>query len=446
MEPEPSSTFLDFFSHVADWNISAIIMLAVLVLLLFVSALISGSEVAFFGIGAAELDALESSDTPKDQNISKLLRDQDELLATILISNNFVNVGIVILSTFLLNEFFSPELWSPLLTFAVEILAITGMLLLFGEVLPKVYANNAQLKFARMVCGFLWRVHKVLQPISKRLSKTINRLNIEGRGPSLSVDDLEQALELTSDHTSTEDEQRILKGIVRFGSTAVKEVMTPRTSVIALNIKEKYSDALENIVESGYSRIPVFEDSLDNIKGLLYVKDLIPYMDASENFGWQDLIRMPFFVPESKKIDDLLKEFQKRRVHLAIVVDEFGGTSGVITLEDVIEEIVGEISDEFDDDDLVYSKLDDHNFVFEAQTPLIDFCRVLDISKDTFDAVDGESETLAGLVLEIAGKFIEKDESVVHDRFTFKVESVDQRKLIRIKVTIEEEQETYENE
>ena len=212
--------------------------------------------------------------------------------------------------------------------------------------------------------------------------------------------------------------------------------MTPRTSVIAIDIKAPFHDTLAHIVDKGYSRIPVYEDQLDQIKGLLYVKDLLPYVDASDNFGWQDLIRTPFFVPESKKIDDLLKEFQQRRIHLAIVVDEFGGTSGVISLEDVIEEIVGEISDEFDDDDLVYSKLDDHNYVFEAQTPLIDFCRVLDLPKDIFESVDGESDSLAGLVLELAGKFLEKNEEITYEAFTFKVESVDQRKLIRIKVTI----------
>jgi gliding motility-associated protein GldE len=407
----------------------------VLIILLFLSALISGSEVAFFSLGAGELEELEE-DAPKHSRIKILLDKPEELLGTILISNNFVNVGIVILSTFLLNTFFSPELWSPLLTFIVEILAITGVLLLFGEILPKVYANTARLNFARFVVPFIFRLHKILKPISKRLSKTINRINIEGRTPSLSVDDLEQALELTTDEHTTEDEQRILKGIVRFGSTTVKEVMTPRTSVIAIDIKAPFHDTLTHIVDKGYSRIPVYEEQLDQIKGLLYVKDLLPYVDASDNFRWQDLIRTPFFVPESKKIDDLLKEFQQRRIHLAIVVDEFGGTSGVISLEDVLEEIVGEISDEFDDDDLVYSKLDNHNYVFEAQTPLIDFCRVLDLPKDIFESVDGESDSLAGLVLELAGKFLEKNEEITYEAFTFKVESVDQRKLIRIKVTV----------
>lgn len=406
-----------------------------LIILLLLSALISGSEVAFFSLGAGELEELEE-DAPKHSRIKILLDKPEELLGTILISNNFVNVGIVILSTFLLNTFFSPELWSPLLTFIVEILAITGVLLLFGEILPKVYANTARLNFARFVVPFIFRLHKILKPISKRLSKTINRINIEGRTPSLSVDDLEQALELTTDEHTTEDEQRILKGIVRFGSTTVKEVMTPRTSVIAIDIKAPFHDTLTHIVDKGYSRIPVYEEQLDQIKGLLYVKDLLPYVDASDNFRWQDLIRTPFFVPESKKIDDLLKEFQQRRIHLAIVVDEFGGTSGVISLEDVLEEIVGEISDEFDDDDLVYSKLDNHNYVFEAQTPLIDFCRVLDLPKDIFESVDGESDSLAGLVLELAGKFLEKNEEITYEAFTFKVESVDQRKLIRIKVTV----------
>ena len=425
---------LQFLSIDAS-TITGIAFIVVLILLLLLSALISGSEVAFFSLGAGELEELED-DTPRHNYIKALLNQPEELLGTILISNNFVNVGIVILSTFLLNTFFSPELWSPLLTFAIEILAITGVLLLFGEILPKVYANTARLNFARFVVPFIFRLHKILKPLSKRLSKTINRINIEGRGPSLSVDDLEQALELTTDEHTTEDEQRILKGIVRFGSTTVKEVMTPRTSVIAIDIKAPFHDTLAHIVDKGYSRIPVYEEQLDQIKGLLYVKDLLPYVDASDNFGWQDLIRLPFFVPESKKIDDLLKEFQQRRIHLAIVVDEFGGTSGVISLEDVLEEIVGEISDEFDDDDLVYSKLDEYNYVFEAQTPLIDFCRVLDLPKDIFESVDGESDSLAGLVLELAGKFLEKNEEITYDAFTFKVESVDQRKLIRIKVTV----------
>lgn len=434
METEPPSTLLQLLTIDAS-TITGVVFIVVLIALLLLSALISGSEVAFFSLGAGELEELEDEST-KHNHIRELLSQPEELLGTILISNNFVNVGIVILSTYLLNTFFSPELWSPLVTFIIEILAITGVLLLFGEILPKVYANTARLKFARSVVPFIFRLHKILKPLSKRLSKTINRINIEGRGPSLSVDDLEQALELTNDEDSTEDEQRILKGIVRFGSTTVKEVMTPRTSVIAIDIKAPFHDTLAHIVDKGYSRIPVYEDQLDQIKGLLYVKDLLPYVDASDNFGWQDLIRTPFFVPESKKIDDLLKEFQQRRIHLAIVVDEFGGTSGVISLEDVIEEIVGEISDEFDDDDLVYSKLDDQNYVFEAQTPLIDFCRVLDLPKDIFESVDGESDSLAGLVLELAGKFLEKNEEITYEAFTFKVESVDQRKLIRIKVTV----------
>ena len=436
METEPPSLFFDIAQSLGHLASADILLLLVLALLLLLSALISGSEVAFFSITPADRELMDDSE-PRQQKILELLEEPDHLLATILISNNFVNVGIVIVSTYLLNSFFSPDSWSPLLTFVVEILSITGVLLLFGEILPKVYANASKLHFAKLVTPLLSRIHSALHPISTRLSKTINRINIEGRGPQLSVDDLEQALELTADENSNQEEQRILKGIVRFGSTTVKEVMTPRTSVIAIDIKAPYPETLRHITESGYSRIPVFDENLDQIKGLVYVKDLLPYMDASENFGWQDLMRVPFFVPESKKIDDLLKEFQQRRIHLAIVVDEFGGTSGVISLEDVLEEIVGEISDEFDDEDVVYSKLDDYNYVFEAQTPLIDFCRVLGISRDQFDTVDGESETLAGLVLELAGKFLEKNEKVNYNAYTFKVESVDQRKLIRIKVTVD---------
>lgn len=415
-----------------------VILSCVLLLLLICSALISGSEVAFFSLNASDLESLEENNA-ENERINNLLKQPEELLGTILIANNFVNVGIVILSSFLLNEYFSPENWSTLAVFLVEILSITTVLLLFGEILPKVYARSSRLSFAKLVAGFLSGIHKILLPLSRRLSKTVNRLSIESKGPSISVDDLEQALELTSDDNTKEEEQRILKGIVRFGSTSVKEVMTPRTSVVAIDEKTGYHEALNKMTESGYSRIPVFEENLDQIKGLLYVKDLLPYMDASEKFGWQDLMRQPFFVPESKKIDDLLGEFQRRRVHLAIVVDEFGGTSGVITLEDVLEEIVGEISDEFDDDDLSYSKLDDYNFVFEASIPLIDLCRVLDLPKDRFDAVDGESDTLAGLVLELAGKFLDKGEVISYDEFTFLVESTDQRKIIRVKITINHE-------
>ena len=415
-----------------------VILSCILLLLLICSALISGSEVAFFSLNASDLESLEENNA-ENERINNLLKQPEELLGTILIANNFVNVGIVILSSFLLNEYFSPENWSTLAVFLVEILSITTVLLLFGEILPKVYARSSRLSFAKLVAGFLSGIHKILLPLSRRLSKTVNRLSIESKGPSISVDDLEQALELTSDDNTKEEEQRILKGIVRFGSTSVKEVMTPRTSVVAIDEKTGYHEALNKMTESGYSRIPVFEENLDLIKGLLYVKDLLPYMDASEKFGWQDLMRQPFFVPESKKIDDLLGEFQRRRVHLAIVVDEFGGTSGVITLEDVLEEIVGEISDEFDDDDLSYSKLDDYNFVFEASIPLIDLCRVLDLPKDRFDAVDGESDTLAGLVLELAGKFLDKGEVISYDEFTFLVESTDQRKIIRVKITINPE-------
>lgn len=438
MDPDPSHLFQTIFLNSSNSLTGLVILSCVLLLLLICSALISGSEVAFFSFNASDLENLEENNA-ENERINNLLKQPEELLGTILIANNFVNVGIVILSSFLLNEYFSPENWSTLAVFLVEILSITTVLLLFGEILPKVYARSSRLSFAKLVAGFLGGIHKILLPLSKRLSKTVNRLSIEGKGPSISVDDLEQALELTSDDNTKEEEQRILKGIVRFGSTSVKEVMTPRTSVVAIDEKTGYHEALNKMTESGYSRIPVFEENLDQIKGLLYVKDLLPYMDASEKFGWQDLMRQPFFVPESKKIDDLLGEFQRRRVHLAIVVDEFGGTSGVITLEDVLEEIVGEISDEFDDDDLSYSKLDDYNFVFEASIPLIDLCRVLDLPKDRFDAVDGESDTLAGLVLELAGKFLDKGEVISYDEFTFLVESTNQRKIIRVKITINPE-------
>lgn len=439
MDPEPPSslyTFLDLLGNI-HWSIA--VMLAVLLFLLFLSALISGSEVAFFSLKPSELEDIERGNHNNDEPLNALLNEPEDLLATILISNNFVNVGIVILSTFLLESIPSNATWSPVTRFAIEILAVTGMLLLFGEILPKVYANAARLSFARFVVRLIAPLHKLLKPMSQILAKAVARIRVESKQASLSVNDLEHALELTTDEESSEEEQRILKGIVRFGSTTVKEIMTPRTSVCAIDVVTPFTEALDRITESGYSRIPVYNDRLDQVEGLLYVKDLLPHMDATDDFVWSTLMRPPFFVPESKKIDDLLKEFQRRRIHLAIVVDEFGGTSGVITLEDVIEEIVGEISDEFDDDDLVYSKLDDHNFVFEAQTSLLDFCRVLGESREQFDVVAGESETLAGLVLELSGKFLHKGEHVEFGKFTFQVESVNQRRLLQIKVTLKED-------
>ena len=439
MDTEPPSTLYTLVEFLSDINWPAIVSLAVLLVLLLLSALISGSEVAFFSLKPSELEEIERGTHPNDERLTSLLQEPENLLATILISNNFVNVGIVILSTFFLELLPGNEEWGALVKFAVEILAVTGALLLFGEILPKVYANAARLNFARSVVRLIAPLHKLLRPLSHILAKAVARIKVENRQAALSVDDLEHALELTTDEESSEEEQRILKGIVRFGSTTVKEIMTPRTSLCAIDVETPYTEALERITESGYSRIPVFKDRLDQVEGLLYVQDLLPHIDAPNDFQWSGLMRPPFFVPESKKIDDLLKEFQRRRIHLAVVVDEFGGTSGVITLEDVIEEIVGEISDEFDDDDLVYSKLDDHNFVFEAQTSLLDFCRVLGESREQFDVVSGESETLAGLVLELSGKFLNKGEKIEFGKFTFQVESVNQRRLLQIKVTLKEE-------
>ena len=412
------------------------LLLAALVVLLACSALISGSEVAFFSITAADQEDLEKPTHPNNGKIQELIQEPDQLLATILISNNFVNVGIVIVATYLINLVQAGDQWSSWVVFVVEILGITAVLLLFGEILPKVYANAQRLTFARFMATPLSVLNRAMEPLSKRLSSAVKRLQTDTlKTATISVDDLEQALELT-DEGGSQEEKRILQGIVRFGSTSVKEVMTPRTSVVAVERGINYHELLEILTSNSYSRVPVFVDHFDQIEGLIYIKDLLPYAEASESFAWQDLIRNPFYVPETKKIDDLLKEFQHRRIHLAVVVDEFGGTSGVISLEDVIEEIVGEISDEFDDDDLTYSKLDKNTYVFEAKTPLIDFCRVLGIGKERFESIGTDIDTLAGLVLELYGKFPDIDEQIEFEEFTFKTESVEARRILRIKVCI----------
>jgi gliding motility-associated protein GldE len=439
LDPDPASYL--FLSIVKPFDPSLVIPLLILLALLLGSAIISGSEVAFFSIKPQDLDDIKQKNKPSYDNLVNLLDRPKTLLATILIVNNFINVGIVILSSFLTTGFFDFES-NPVLGFVVQVVVITFLILMFGEVLPKVYANRMSVSFAssisqpmifmRSICTpFSWFLVKSTRLIEKRL-----RTNSE----NLSVDDLTQALELTDDG-SIDNEQKILKGIVKFGNTNVKQIMKPRMDVTCVDIEWDYAKVMENILSSGYSRIPVYHENFDQVKGVLYIKDLIPFIDEDERFVWTELIREPFFVPENKKIDDLLKEFQEKKVHLAIVVDEFGGTSGIITLEDVIEEIVGEISDEFDDEELVYSKLDDRNYVFEGKIHLTDFYKVLKIeNQEPFEEAMGEADTLAGFVLEIAGKFPEKNEEILFNHYVFKVEGLEERRINRIKVTINEEE------
>ena len=437
MDPEPPSLFL--LDILKPFDTGLVIPLIILLILLIASALVSGSEVAFFSLKSQDIDDLKGRDNPASDNIAELLDHPKTLLATILISNNFVNVGIVILSSYITAGLFDFSA-NPTMGFVLEVVLITFLILLFGEVLPKVYATRSSITFSSFMSRPMLILRWIFRPVSMLLVRSTNLIEkrLSKASENLSVDDLSQALELTNSDDTTQDEQKILEGIVKFGNTNVKQIMKPRMDVVCIDISWDYRKILDIILDSGYSRIPVYEDNFDNVKGVLYIKDLLPHIDQSEGFNWNVLIRDSFFVPENKKIDDLLKEFQEKKIHLAVVVDEFGGTSGIITLEDVIEEIVGEISDEFDDDELVYSKLDDRNYVFEAKIHLTDFSKVLGIPVERFDEARGEADTLAGFVLEIAGKFPEKNEEIEFDDIVFRVESRDGRRIKRIKVSLPE--------
>lgn len=436
MDPDPSSSL---FLISMNFEAQLIIPLIILGFLLIGSALVSGSEVAFFSLTPGDKQALNESDDSRDQVILKLLDQPEELLASILINNNFINIGIILLSTFLTDEIFDFTGYEEL-GIAIELIGITFLILLFGEILPKVYANTNNLGFARLMARPMFATRRGLKPLIFILTRTGRLFSKPRKAGNISMDELEQALDLTDDEATSSDEQKILRGIVRFGSTTVKQIMKPRTDIIAFDINESYPEVMKELLECGYSRIPVYRESSDVIVGVLYIKDLLPHIDAPADFAWQKLLRDPFFVPGSKKIDDLLKEFQDKKIHLAVVVDEFGGTDGIVTLEDVIEEIVGDISDEFDVEELVYSKLDDFNYVFEGKTQITDFYRVLDRNDEPFEKVKGEADTLAGMLLELSGQFPEKGHTETFAEFTFKVEAVDQRRIKRIKVTINPEE------
>lgn len=436
MDPEPITT-LTFLNALESNTIFSII---VLLGLLTTSAVISGSEVAFFALKPQDLEDLKLLKSRKSELIESFLKKPKQLLATILIANNFVNVGIIILATYISSNLFNFQNieW---LQFLVQVVIITFLLLLFGEVLPKIYANNNAISFAKFVTFPLLYLIKILKPLSTLLivSTRIIDKRAKNKGHDLSVNDLSNALELTNEQNENREEQKMLEGIVKFGNTDVKQIMRSRTDVTALNINKKYSQVLKTIQETGFSRIPIFEESFDNIKGILYIKDLLPHLKEDENFNWFNLLRQVFFVPENKKIDDLLKEFQEKKIHLAVVVDEYGGTSGIVTLEDVIEEIVGDISDEFDDDEIVYSKLDSNNFVFEGKTALNDFYKILNIDGLDFEEAKGESDSLAGFILEITGKIPKKGAKVTFNNFIFTVEGVNKRRVTRIKATFDVE-------
>jgi gliding motility-associated protein GldE len=437
LDPDPEPIFF-LLNILRPFDVQLILPSLVLLFLLIASALVSGSEVAFFSIKAPEIEAMRGRSKSSAERVNSLLDHPKTLLATILISNNFINVGIVILSTFLTNAFFDFTDY-PTLGFGFQIIGITFLILLFGEVLPKVYANKQAATFASFMSTPMMLLRTFCRPLSKVLVRSTSFIEkrLQSYGENLSVDDLSQALELANEDT-TDEEQKILEGIVKFGSTTVKQIMKPRMDVVCIDESWDYEKVMQLILDSGYSRIPVYKDTFDQVQGVLYIKDLIPYIDAGSDFNWVERMRDSFFVPENKKIDDLLQEFQEKKIHMAVVVDEFGGTSGIITLEDIIEEIVGEISDEFDDEDLVYSKLDDKNYTFEGKIHLTDFVRVVGMDIERLEEARGEADTLAGFLLEVAGKFPEAKEEIVFAPFIFTVESLEGRRIKRIKVTLTE--------
>lgn len=428
MDPEPSSLLL-----LISFNWTLVTGIVALIILLLCSALISGTEVAFFSLSKTDLE--KNDDNDKKELVVGLLGRPKKLLATILIANNFINILIVLLFAYL-GEFFFSSIASDTIKFLIEVVLITFLILLFGEVLPKVYANRNAFKFA----SFMALPIKVLNTLLTFLSiPLLNLTNIVEKrlgkkNSDFSVETLSQALELTSEEATTKEEQKILQGIVSFGNTETVHVMCPRTDLFALSDEESFEEVIKKIVKNGRSRIPVYHDNIDEIIGILYTKDLLPHLNK-KTFQWKKILRPPYFIPENKKLDDLLKEFQEMKNHLAIVVDEYGGTSGIVTLEDVIEEIVGDISDEFDDNDLTYSKIDSNNYVFEGKIALKDFYKILKIDETNFEEHKGEAETLAGFVLEINEKFPKVNDIVTFDNYTFKIEVLDNKRIKQVKVT-----------
>ncbi|TYB78970.1 gliding motility-associated protein GldE [Bizionia myxarmorum] len=433
MDLEPPS----FLSLIISVDYSIFLGIALLFILLFCSALVSGAEVALFSLTRTDIEDQTQTNVTAINIISKLLERPKKLLATILVANNFINIGIVILFAYL-GQFIFKSIQIPVLKFLVEVVVVTFLILLFGEILPKIYASRNRMKFSIFMAYPIRVLDVLFSPLSLPMRSITLAIHSKlGKQKSnLSVDQLSQALELTSEADTTKEEQKILKGIVSFGNTDTKQVMRPRIDIFALNINLKYTDIISEIVNNGYSRIPVYEESVDKIKGILYVKDLLPYIDRKQ-FDWTTLLRDPFFVPENKKLDDLMVEFQEKKVHLAVVVDEYGGTSGLISLEDIIEEIVGDISDEFDDEDLVYSKLDNNNYVFIGKTALKDFYKIIKLEDDSaFETEKGEAETLAGFILEFSKSFPKQGAKINFKNYVFIIEALDKKRITRVKVTI----------
>ncbi len=407
-------------------------------ILLLCSGYASGSEISFFSLSPEDIDELDEKKTTADKKICMLRNDSERTLATILITNNFVNVTIIMLCNYIFVRLieFNVE-WMKFLCITV---LLTFLLLLFGEIMPKMYCRQNSLKFCRFAVNGILVLRMLLWPLETLLmrSSIIAGKAVPKGDRQLSVDDLEQALQLT-DKDDIKDEQSMLQGIIRFGDETAKEVMTSRQDIFDLDIKSSFEDVLQCIVENNYSRIPVYQDDTDHIRGILYIKDLLPHLSKNTNFRWQSLIRPPYFVPETKKIDDLLREFQENKVHIAVVVDEFGGTSGIVTLEDILEEIVGEINDEYDEEQHFYTKLNYNTYLFEGKTLLSDFCKILKIDDDEFDDVEGDADTIAGLLLELKGDFLSLHERVDYKNYSFEVMEIEERRISKVKVIVHQE-------
>ena len=441
MDPDPIILII----YINAIDISIISGFVVLFLLLLCSALISGAEIALFSLTQTDIDkALEEKSKPIEI-VSKLLQKPQKLLATILVANNFINIAIVILFSSIsdvlfknVNTVINFYFFELQIVFFLKLVIATFLILLFAEILPKIYASRNNLKFSKFMAYPLKTLDTLFSPLSlpmQSITQTINN-KLKKQKSNLSIDQLSQALELTSEDDTTKEEHEILKGIVSFGNTDTKQVMKPRIDIFALDESLTYSEIIPKIVKHGYSRIPVYKNNVDAILGILYAKDLLPYINT-KNFDWTSLLREPFFVPENKKLDDLMIEFQEKKVHLAVVVDEYGGTSGLVSLEDVIEEIVGEISDEFDVDDFVYSKLDDNNFVFEGKTTLKDFYKIIKLKDESvFEDKKGEAETIAGFVLEVSGFFPKIGDKINFKNYVFTIDALDKKRIKQIKVTI----------
>lgn len=417
-----------------------IIAAGLTIILLFASGFASGSEIAFFSLSPTDISNIDAEHSTRDTRIQALRDDSERTLATILITNNFVNVTIIMLCNYVFAGIidFGDAYW---LQFICVTVLLTFLLLLFGEIIPKIFARQNPLAFCRKIVGALVVLRKLFWPLSSVL---IHSGAVAGKLMSkdshvLSVDELEQALELT-DKDDIKDEQSMLQGIIRFGDETARDVMTSRQDVVALEIKSTFTDVLKCVVDNNYSRIPVYQDNSDNIRGVLYIKDLLPHLGKPSTFRWQSLIRPPYFVPETKKIDDLLREFQNNKVHIAIVVDEFGGTSGIVTLEDILEEIVGEINDEYDDDEAPYTRINGNTYIFEGKTFIADFCKILNVDEDVFSKVWGDADTLAGLLLELKGDFPKLHEKIEYQNYAFEIMEIENRRISRVKVVVRKSQ------